>query len=620
MKEEAPPRRVGSPPARPLLLFDGDCGFCRAWIARWKAWTRDRVDYAPSQEAGSRFPEIPPEEFHRSVQLVRPDGTVVSGARAVFTALALGGRGAGLWLYERVPGLAPAAEAAYRIVAGHRRAASALTRLLWGRSVAPPTYAAGSILFLRLMGLVFLGAFVSVWTQVDGLVGSRGILPVAELLSFLSSRLGVERFWLVPTFSWLDPSDAFLHGQCAAGAVLSILLALGFFPAACLAGATALYLSLSAAGQTFFSFQWDTLLVEAGFLSIFLAPLSRRLRFPAGGPRGAAHFLLRWLVFRLNFSSGVVKLASGDPTWRHATALSYHYETQPLPPWTAWFFHHAPPAGHTLSVIVLLFVEIVVAFSVFGPRRVRLAGFTVLVLLQAAIFATGNYAFFNVLAAILCVVLLDDEILRPRRGRAVREAEDRAAASPVRLWPAPVAGVVLAGVLAISLLQMSAMLSIPLPVPRPVAALARAAEPLRLVNSYGLFAVMTTRRDEIEVEGSADGRTWKAYEFRWKPGDVMRRPEFVAPHQPRLDWQMWFAALGTVDENPWFERFLARLLEGSPPVVGLLAGNPFPGSPPRFVRARLWRYHFTDAAERRASGAWWRREAAGVYAPELSRP
>ena len=179
MKEEAPPRRVGSPPARPLLLFDGDCGFCRAWIARWKAWTRDRVDYAPSQEAGSRFPEIPPEEFHRSVQLVRPDGSVISGARAVFTALALGGRGAGLWLYERVPGLAPAAEAAYRIVAGHRRAASALTRLLWGRSVAPPTYAAGSILFLRLMGLVFLGAFVSVWTQVDGLVGSRGILPVA---------------------------------------------------------------------------------------------------------------------------------------------------------------------------------------------------------------------------------------------------------------------------------------------------------------------------------------------------------------------------------------------------------------------------------------------------------
>ncbi len=616
MREEPPPRRVGSPPEKALLLFDGDCGFCRAWIARWRRWTGDRVDYAPSQEAGSRFPEIPPEEFRRSVQLVSPDGSVLSGARAVFTSLALGGRGLGLRLYDHVPGVAPAAEAFYGLVARHRGAASALTRLLWGTSVEPPTYDRASVLFLRLMGLVFLGAFVSLWTQIDGLIGSRGILPVTDFLASLSERLGAERFWLVPTLSWIDRSDAFLHAQCAAGAALSALLALGLFPAACVAGATVLYLSLSAAGQTFFSFQWDTLLVEAGFLSIFLAPLSARLRFPAAGPRRTALFLLRWLVFRLNFSSGVIKLASGDPSWRDATALSYHYETQPLPPWTAWFFHHVPPAGQRLSVLALFFVELVVAFCVFGPRRVRLAGFALLVLLQASIFATGNYAFFNVLAAILCLLLLDDELLlAPRRQGAAADVS-----RPIRLWPRPALGIVLAGVLAISFLQMGEMLSIPLPWPRPVAALARSAEPLRLVNRYGLFAVMTTRRDEISVEGSDDGRIWKAYEFRWKPGDVGRRPEFVAPHQPRLDWQMWFAALGTLEENPWFARFLVLLLEGSPPVVGLLASNPFPGTPPRFVRARLWRYRFTDAAERRASGAWWRREEIGIYAPALARP
>ncbi|MEO8431006.1 MAG: lipase maturation factor family protein [Acidobacteriota bacterium] len=620
MEEDSPPRRVASPPGRPLLLYDGDCGFCRVWIARWRLRTGGRVDYAPSQEEGGRFPEIAPEEFRRSVQLVLPDGKVLSGAHAVLASLAAGGHGFGLGVYRRVPGAAPAAEAGYAFVARHRGGASAVTRALWGGSVLPRTHSAAAILFLRLLGLVFLAAFVSVWFQVDGLVGSRGILPVRELLTFLSERLGAERFWLVPTLSWFDASDGFLHAQCAAGAVLSILLALGFFPAACAAGATVLYLSLSAAGQTFFSFQWDTLLVEAGFLAIFLAPLSARLRFPSEGPRRTAVFLLRWLVFRLNFSSGVVKLGSGDASWRHATALSYYYETQPLPPWTAWYFHRLPASGQTISVFALLFVELAAAFCVFGPRRVRIAGFVVLVLLQASIFATGNYAFFNVLAAILCLVLLDDETLASRRLRKESSGDLPPSLRPTRLWPRPVGFAVAAGIVAISATQLTSMLSVSVPGIRPAVALARAVEPLRLVNSYGLFAVMTTRRDEIVVEGSADGRTWTPYEFRWKPGDVRRRPAFVAPHQPRLDWQMWFAALGSFEESPWFGRFLARLVEGSPAVVGLLASNPFPTAPPRFVRARLFRYHFTDAAERRATGAWWRREEIGLYAPELGRP
>ena len=612
----AEPTRVAAAPPRPLMIFDGDCGFCRRWIRRWKTETGDAVDYAPSQEVASRFPEVPPEAFTRSVQLVLPTGEVFEGAEAVFRALAEApGRRWPLAAYRGLPGFAAVSELGYRLVAQHRSGASAATRVLWGSRVEKPEYRIASGLFLRLVGLCYLAAFVSLWVQIAGLIGSRGILPVGEFLGAVRAQTGGARFDLLPTLCWFGASDGFLNLLCAAGTAAALLAAGGLLPAWSLAACWALYLSLSIAGQVFLEFQWDSLLLETGLLAIFLAPRGLRLWRAAAPPSPAVLFFLRWLLWRLLFASGYVKLASGDPAWRSLTALRYHYQTQPLPPWTAWYMQHLPASFQTVSCAVLFAIELGVPFLSFAPRRLRHFAFVALVFLQAVIAATGNYAFFNLLAISLAVLLLDDGVFPQRWQRAGANA----APAGRRRWPRPVVALLGAVVLTVSGAQVTAMLLRPRSFPAPIVRLARAIAPFRSVNTYGLFAVMTTTRPEIVVEGSDDLRTWRPYAFRWKPGDVSRRPPFVAPHQPRLDWQMWFAALGSAEENPWLVRFVGRLLEGSPPVLRLLAANPFPAHPPRYIRARLYDYRFTSFAERRATGAWWRRQDAGLYLPVVSR-
>ncbi|MFY9549775.1 MAG: lipase maturation factor family protein [Thermoanaerobaculia bacterium] len=609
-------RRVAHPPESPLGVFDGDCGFCRLWLARWKAARGRKVDYAPSQEVAERFPEIPPDAFKRAFQLVLPDGEVLEGAEAVLATLAKapGGKGVLYALYRNVPGLAPLLDLAYRTIARHRSAALRVTRLLWGSSVVKPTYAAAGSLFLRLLGLCYLAAFLSLWVQVDGLVGSGGILPVSRFLDWVRSHTGAERYWLAPTLSWLFPSDAGLHVLCGLGVAASLALLLGLAPAVAAAAAWVLSLSLSVSGQVFLEYQWDILLTEAGLLAIFLAA-PRRLRLRRGlAVPPLARFLLVWLLFRVMFSSGLVKLTSGDPAWRDLTALQYHYWTQPLPTWVGWFVNLAPLSFHKLSCAFLFFVELAVPLLFFAPRRLRVLAFAMTVLLEVLIAVTGNYAFFNLLTVALAVLLLDDEVV-PRRWR--EGAEREAAARPGR-WPNAILVPAAAVLLAVSAVPFAATLGIAESIPRPLISLYSLAAPFRSANGYGLFAVMTKTRPEILVEGSDDGVTWRAYEFRWKPGDPRRRPAFVAPHQPRLDWQMWFAALGSFEESPWFAAFLRRLLEGSPDVEGLLASNPFSNRPPRFVRAVLYDYRFTDAQTRRQTGAWWRRELRGPYSPPLS--
>jgi lipase maturation factor 1 len=606
---------VARPPERPLAIFDGYCGFCRLWIARWKERTGPKVDYAPSQEVAERFPEIPPERFRDAFQLVLPDGEALGGAEAV---AALAGRevGTGPWLalYRGVPGAAAVSELGYRLIASHRQAAMAVTRLLWGSSVLRPTYSAATALFLRLLGLCYLVAFVSLWTQVEGLVGSDGVLPVGQFLEWVQSQVGVSRYWLVPTLSWFSPGDAFLHVQCALGTAAALFLLAGLVPAWSAAAAWLLYLSLSVAGQTFLEFQWDILLTEAGLLAVFLAAPSR-LRVGSGlsAPR-LARFLLVWLLFRLMLSSGAVKLGSGDAAWRNLTALRVHYETQPLPAWTAWFMHQLPASFHAVSSVFLFFVELLVPFLFFAPRRLRHFGAALTILLQLLVAATGNYAFFNLLTIALAVLLLDDGVF-PKRWRAAASAS---AVSPAKgVWPRWVLVPVAAVWLAASAVPFALSLGLRGAIPGPLVAVYRLVAPFRSANGYGLFAVMTTERPEIVLEGSDDGETWRPYEFRWKPGDPLRRPRFVAPHQPRLDWQMWFAALGNYRANPWLVSTMARLREGSPEVLGLLAANPFPERPPRYVRAVLYDYNFTNAEERRRTGAWWKREGRGLYAPVL---
>ncbi len=608
-------RRVSRPPERPLAIFDGDCGFCRQWIARWKEETGPSVEYAPSQEVAERFPEIPKEAFARAFQLVLPDGRAVEGAEAVFATLAQApGRGRLAAAYRRVPGFAGLTELVYRGIARHRSFSLAVTRALWGRSVAKPTYHAAAALFLRLLGLTYAVAFLSLWVQVDGLIGAQGILPAGRYLDWVRAQAGADSHWVAPTLCWISSSDGFLHFLCGLGLAAGLALLAGLAPAASALVAWATYLSFSVVGEVFLQFQWDALLLEAGLLAVFLVSF-RRLRFGAGvAASPLVLWLLRWLLFRLMFSSGWVKLSSGDANWRGLSALRYHYETQPLPPWTAWYMHRLPSAFQTASALFLFFVELVVPLLYFAPRRLRVFAFWMTVALQALIAATGNYAFFNLLTVALAVLLLDDQSLPFGWARAAGFA-----ARPARLWPKRVLVLVAAVALFGSTIEFAATLDRSLELPESVVAVARRLYALRSFNGYGLFMVMTTERPEIVVEGSDDGATWKPYEFRWKPGDPRRRPRFVAPHQPRLDWQMWFAALGGYSQNEWVGAFLARLLEGSRPVLRLLASNPFPDHPPRYVRAVLYDYRFTDAAEKRATGAWWRRRELGPFAPIYER-
>jgi predicted DCC family thiol-disulfide oxidoreductase YuxK len=599
--------------AVPVFVYDGDCGFCRGWVERWRRRTTDRVVYAPFQEVADRFPAIVREAFRAQAHLIEPDGRVSRGAQAVFHALSYAPRGG--WLlsaYRYVPGFAAVSEAVYRWVAGHRQFLTRIAR--WWPEIGgrTPSRTVVRRLFLWALALVYLNAFLSLLVQVRGLVGERGILPVTEWLDYVHLRIPDEnRFWLLPTLFWIDSSDAALVAACGGGAALALLLVLEVAPALLLALMWATYLSLAGVGQVFLGYQWDALLLETGLLSVLFAPCTwrRGAARSAPVPTGAL-WLLRLLLFRLTLGSGLVKLLSGDPTWRTLTALRFHYETQPLPTWMGWYAHHLPGIVHTISAAMTFSVELLAPFFIFGPPRLRRAAFVAIVGLQMAIALTGNYGFFNLLTIALCLLVLDDDDLPPWIRRRFHSAEPPLPRPARARWIRVPAAMVLALLGFVTFLDG---VRLRLPWPRAVRALQRALDPLASVNSYGLFAVMTTSRPEILIEGSRDGHLWLPYEFRWKPGDLQRAPAFVAPHQPRLDWQMWFAALGSCAENPWLGRFLLRLRDGSPPVRRLLAHDPFPDAAPPFVRAVLFDYRFTTHAERRASGTWWRREPMGLY-------
>jgi predicted DCC family thiol-disulfide oxidoreductase YuxK len=583
------------PPRQPVAIYDGRCGFCRLWIDNWRELTSDHVHFLTSQQAEGQFPQISGQEYARAIQLVLPDGTVLSGAHAVYQLLTYApGRSWPLKAYAAIPGVAAVSEWAYRFIAAHRSVFYWITVLLFGREIRPARYHWVEWVFLRALALVYLVAFVSIGVQIRGLIGSRGILPVGTFLTAATDALGGGRVWhQFPTLFWFWHTDTALVSACVAGAALAVVLLLGFFERPCLIALYVLYLSICSVGQDFLAFQWDLLLLEAGFLAIFL---------------GSSHLIVwmfRVLVFRLMFSSGAVKLLSGDPTWRSFRAMTYHYFTQPIPNPVAWYAQQLPGCFQQWSTAAVLVIELVTPFLIFLPRRLRLAGAACLIGLQVLILLTGNFAFFNWLSIALCLFLLDDRLF-PRRPPPGKLRVTRRAVA--------IAAAVL--VLTLGALQFSATLGAPLT--GSAAGLVRMVQPFGIVNTYGLFAVMTTQRLEITVQGSNDGVNWLTYEFKYKPGPLWRPPPWVAPHQPRLDWQMWFAALSTLQGSPWFVNFAVRLLEGSPDVIGLLNNNPFPHAPPRYVRALASQYRFTDWDQRRTTGDWWTAEPAGVYLRPIS--
>jgi predicted DCC family thiol-disulfide oxidoreductase YuxK len=588
---------------RPMLVYDVDCAFCVYWARYWQKLTGEMVNYRPYQEIADQHPDVPLADFQRGVQYLTPDGRRASSAEASFLTLSHApGKRFWLTLYKRVPGFAAVSEWIYAFIATHRSAFYRVSLFLWGRNYGPPHYDVASFLFLRLFGLVYLSAFVSFGTQALGLIGSHGILPLSELVDAIGSRAGAERFYVMPMLFWINASDAAIQTVCWTGAGLSLLLVFNVLPRLCLLLLFVLYLSLLYGGQTFMSYQWDTFLLEAGFLALLLSFAER-----------PGIWLLRWLLFRFMFMSGVVKLLSGDPNWWNLSALSYHFFSQPLPTPVAWYAAHLPPRVLQIGTAALFFVELALPILIFCPRRLRFFAAFGILLLQGCILITGNYNWFNLQTMLLCLLLFDDAALRrilPLPLERVLSARKRGRT------PRGVSRFVAAvGLLLVfcSLVEMEKRFGgTP---PAFAGTVDQLIEPLRLVSSYGLFAVMTTERNEIVIEGSRDGVEWREYAFRYKPGDVTRRPPWNIPHQPRLDWQMWFAALDDPRRVPWFAHFLERLLRNEPPVTALLENNPFADAPPQYVRAQFYRYTFTSGQEQ-SKGVWWQRRLLGLYFPE----
>jgi hypothetical protein len=454
--------------------------------------------------------------------------------------------------------------------------------------------------FLCALGGVYLVAFTSLGKQVKGLYGQRGIRPIQEYLDRLRARVPRRvRIREIPSIFWIDASDQTLVRACELGQLGGLLMMLGIARRTTAAALWLLYLSFVSAGRDFLSFQWDTLLLENGLHAIVIAPRNSGER-----PAWSAVALMRWLAFRLQFESGHCKLASGDRTWRNGEACCVHFETQPLPTRLGWRAHQAPRRLKRAATYATLAIELGVPWLAVAPRPWRRAAFGVLAGLQLLIAATGNYGFFNLLTIVDDLWLLDDGVLASLAGKRARGRRPR-------WWTRLVTGLAALPIAALSASILAARVFSATRFPEPLARLHDAVAPARSVNPYGLFAVMTTSRPEIVIEGSDDAVTWREYAFRYKPGDLQKPPRWAAPHQPRLDWQMWFAALGPAPS--WFHSLVHRLLENAPDVVALLETNPFPDHAPKYIRALLYDYHMTDRETLRRTGAWWRRELLGTY-------
>ena len=460
-------------------------------------------------------------------------------------------------------------------------------------------------IWLRALGLIFLSAFYSLAFQITGLIGPRGILPAAEYLPEVRRVFGAAKaLWFAPTLFWISASNAALLAVTLLGAAASVLLVLNLAPRLCIAVAGVCFLSFIGSAQDFASYQSDGMLLEAAFISLFLAPRGFRPRLGAGDPPSRlALFLLVWEWFRIYFESGVVKILSGDPQWRSLTAMDHYYENGPLPSFVGWYVQQCLPHGfHAFTVVVTFVFELAIVWFALLPRRFRLVCFFFVTPFQAVIILTANYAFLNYLVLFLGVLLLDDRFLRlPAPATEPKRSS----------WPARIA----LGWILYATVVLAPRISQWLP--RPLLWPAIALEPFRIANRYGLFAVMTSERYEIEFQGSRDGVHWTPYPFRYKPQDPMQAPGIYAPYQPRFEWNLWFASLGEWRAYPWVVRTELRLLEGSPAVLRLFEGDPFANDPPPWVRAVKWQYWFTTREEKRATGAWWKREERGLYAPEL---
>jgi lipase maturation factor 1 len=471
---------------------------------------------------------------------------------------------------------------------------------------------------LRALGLIYCSAFVSLLFQIRGLIGPLGILPANRYLAAVAQSFGpTVRIWFSPTVLWLASGSHMLMAMCWVGLAASLLLTANLWPRAMLLICFVCFLSFVSAAQDFSGYQSDGMLLEAGFLALFFAPPGLR---PGLGydhpPSRASLFLLQWEWFRIYFESGLVKLLSGDTEWRHLTAMDEYYQNGPLPTWIGWYIQHLPHWFHWTTALATLVMELAIVWMILLPRRWRIICFLIVTPWEIGVIFTANYTFLNYLVLSLGFLLLDDRFFS--RWVKIKPEEERTLPPRRTLanFGLAVSAVLLTLVAYVTTVELFSMVFGRLPLPmQPVTML----EPFRIANQYGLFAVMTRGRYEIEFQGSRDGQEWVPYPFRFKPQALHQAPGIYAPYQPRFEWNLWFASLGSWQQNPLVPRTEERLLTNDPDVLALFAANPFPGSPPRQVRAVLWQYWFTSMEQKRTTGDWWTRRLLGVYAPVLER-
>jgi len=465
---------------------------------------------------------------------------------------------------------------------------------------SPESYTIIASIFPLLLGLIYFFAFGAFLFQIKGLIGENGILPVDRFLRSAKTYYPKRCYYLIPTVFWINCSNQALMAVTGLGTLLSVCLVFGLYPPLMLFLLYILYLSIVSAGQEFLGFGWEGFLLEIT-INAFLLSLTHV-------PNLMVWISINFLLFRFYFSAGLVKLQSRDPSWHNMTAIAHHYQSQPLPNTIAWYVHKLPLWFHKLTCVGVFFEQLIIPFGIFGTDEIRLWTFILLAFLQYVIWVSGNYSFLNHLSVVFCTILVSNSTFIRLFGMTSYPE----AASPFILN----SFLTILGSIFI-LFQVMQVLQHYLRSPL-IHKILSPFSSFHLFNRYGIFAVMTTKRYEMVVEGSEDGETWKEYLFPYKPSEINRRPRRIAPYQPRLDWQAWFLPFSRFESNPWFHSFLYHLLKGTPDVLKLLRVNPFSAKPPKFVRTLVYLYEFSSYEQKKKEGVWWRRIYVEDYTPTLS--
>lgn len=481
--------------------------------------------------------------------------------------------------------------------------------------------------FLRLLGIVYFFAFFSLWLQIPGLLGSKGILPISLFLNKLSHQAPFDHlltaFYYKPSIFWLNSSNEFLSMTAFVGVLLSLLITFGFANAFLLSTLWLLYLSFVHVGQRFYSFGWDILLCEVGFFAIFLAPLYQVSSFFKKSPPSLLPlWCLRWLAFRIMLGAGLIKLKASETCWWDLSCLENHYETQPIPNPISWYLHQLPVDFQHFSVMVNHVMELIIPFFLIAPKKIRHFGAACTIIFQLLLIFSGNLSFLNWLTITVCIACLEDSfflrflsVSLKERYRNFIEAVKRETPQnlPVLTWKNVIQTLVMALTIFLSFQPVMNLLS-------KTQAMNSSYNQFFLVNTYGAFGSVGKTRQEIIIYGTDEDSVtpdtkWLEYEFYYKPGNLLKTPPIVAPYQPRLDWQIWFAAMSHYRNHPWFIVLIAKLLENEPVVTHLLDYNPFVDQAPKFIKADLYQYEFTKFPEK---DAWWKRKKIGPYFPPIS--